>query len=141
MQVKVKINFSFAKLSSALPRIIEKTMSRYARSSAKGAKKNIDKGVKPPLAMSTLNIRQKRGITGTKPLFETGNLYRSIKAKKDTLTMLDYGMEHQKGFTTKASSMIPKKKVLPRPFIEPDKQEILTVIDAFKRDLHKNFKK
>ena len=44
MQVKVKINFSFAKLSSALPRIIEKTMSRYARSSAKGAKKNIDKG-------------------------------------------------------------------------------------------------
>jgi len=141
MQVKVKINFSFAKLSSAMPRIIEKTMSRYARSSAKGAKKNIDKGVKPKLAISTLNIRQKRGITGTKPLFETGNLYRSIKTEKNTLTMLNYGLEHHNGFKTKPNSMIPDKEVPPRPFIEPDKQEILTVIDAFKRDLHKNFKK
>ena len=141
MSVKIKVKYDATKLHRNLDKIIKKTMSRYARSSAKGAKKNIDKGVKPPLAMSTLNIRQKRGITGTKPLFETGNLHRSIKAKKDTLTMLDYGMEHQKGFTTKASSMIPKKKVPPRPFIEPDKQEILTVIDAFKKDLHKNFKK
>ena len=149
MSVKIKVKYDATKLHRNLDKIIKKTMSRYARSSAKGAKKNIDKGVKTitphsegsGLRTSTLNIRQKRGITGTKPLFETGNLYRSIKAKKDTLTMLDYGMEHQEGFTTKANSMIPKKKVLPRPFIEPDKQEILTVIDAFKRDLHKNFKK
>lgn len=141
MEVKTKVDFSFSKLASALPKIIEKTMSRYARSSAKGAKKNIDKGVKPPLATSTINIRQKRGITGTKPLFETGNLYRSIKAKEDTLQMVEYGKLHHDGFTTRAKSMVPKKKVPPRPFIEPDKQEILTVIDAFKRDLHKNFKK
>ena len=141
MEVKTKVDFSFSKLASALPKIIEKTMSRYARSSANGAKKNIDKGVKPPLATSTINIRQKRGITGTKPLFETGNLYRSIKAKEDTLQMVEYGKLHHDGFTTRAKSMVPKKKVPPRPFIEPDKQEILTVIDAFKRDLHKNFKK
>lgn len=141
MEVKTKVDFSFSKLASALPKIIEKTMSRYARSSAKGAKKNIDKGVKPPLATSTINIRQKRGITGTKPLFETGNLYRSIKAKEDTLQMVEYGKLHHDGFTTRAKSMVPKKKVPPRPFIEPDKQEILTVIDALKKDLHKNFKK
>ena len=149
MEVKTKVDFSFSKLASALPKIIEKTMSRYARSSAKGAKKNIDRGVKTiiphnegsGLRTSTLNIRQKKGITGTKPLFETGNLYRSIKAKGDTLTMVEYGKLQHDGFITRASSMVPKKKVLPRPFIEPDKQEILTVIDAFKKDLHKNFKK
>ena len=141
MSVKIKVKYDAGKLYRNLDKIIKKTMSRYARSSVKGAKKNIDKGVKPPLAISTINIRQKKGITGTKPLYETGNLYRSIEAKKDTLTMLEYGKLHHNGFTTRANSMIPKKKVPPRPFIEPDKQEILTAIDAFKRDLHKNFRK
>ena len=88
MQAKVKINFSFAKLASALPKILDKTLSRYARSSAKGAKANIDKGVRPPLKQSTIDIRKGKGITGTKPLFETGNLHRSIKSKGTTLTMI-----------------------------------------------------
>ena len=62
-------------------------------------------------------------------------------AEKDTLTMNHYGMKHHKGFKTGAKSMIKGKKVPPRPFIEPDKQEILTVFDAFKRDLSRNFRK
>tara|TARA_R100001594_G_scaffold22917_3_gene44545 strand:- start:954 stop:1379 length:426 start_codon:yes stop_codon:yes gene_type:complete len=141
MKVTTKITYNAAKLASALPRIISKTTSRYARLSAKGAKKNIDRGVKPPLKQSTLNIRHNKGITGTKPLYETGNLHRSIKAKGDTLTMNDYGFQHQHGFTTGASSAVPKKKVPARPFIEPDKQEILTVLDAFKKDISTNFRR
>ena len=141
MEVKTKITFSFAKLARNLPRILEKTASRYARSSAKGARKNIDKGVVPPLKQSTLNIRHNRGITGTKPLYETGNLYRSIKAQGDKLTMNSYGILHHKGFITRASSTVPKKKVPARPFIKPDEQEILTVFDAFKKDIRKNFRK
>ena len=141
MEIKTKVSFSFANLASNLPRILEKTASRYARSSVKGARKNIDKGVMPPLKKSTLNIRHNRGITGTKPLYETGNLYRSIKAQGNKLTMNDYGMLHHKGFRTRASSAVPKKKVPPRPFIKPDEQEILTVFDAFKKDIRRNFRK
>ena len=141
MEIKTKVTFSFAKLASNLPRILEKTASRYARSSVKGARKNIDKGVMPPLKKSTLNIRHNRGITGTKPLYETGNLYRSIKAQGNKLTMNDYGMLHHKGFRTRASSAVPKKKVNARPFIKPDEQEILTVFDAFKKDIRRNFRK
>tara|TARA_R110002012_G_scaffold109377_1_gene253148 strand:- start:111 stop:536 length:426 start_codon:yes stop_codon:yes gene_type:complete len=141
MEVKLKIKYDSGKLAGNWSKIVKKTLSRYARSSAKGAKKNIDKGLKPALKKSTLIIRKQRGRTGTKPLFETGNLHRSITAKKDTLTMNSYGAEHHKGFTTRANSMIPKKKVPARPFIEPDKQEILTVFDALKRDIAKNFRK
>ena len=141
MEVKLKINYNSGKLAYNWSKIVKKTISRYARSSAKGAKKNIDKGVKPPLKKSTLDIRKNRNITRTKPLYETGNLHRSITAKKDTLTMNDYGFKHHKGFTTGAKSMVPKKKVPARPFIEPDKQEILTVFDALKRDISRNFRK
>jgi len=141
MEVKLKIDYNSGKLAYNWSKIVKKTISRYARSSAKGAKKNIDKGLKPALKKSTINIRKNRGITGTKPLYETGNLYKSITAEKDTLTMNHYGMKHHKGFKTGAKSMIKGKKVPPRPFIEPDKQEILTVFDAFKRDLSRNFRK
>ena len=141
MQAKIKITYNAAKLASHLPKIISKTASRYARLSVKGAKKNIDRGVKPPLKQSTLNIRHNRGITGTKPLYETGNLYRSIQAKGDTLSMVGYGLKHHKGFRTGAKSAVPGKQVPPRPFIEPDKREILTVFDAFKRDISRNFRK
>jgi len=141
MQAKVKINFSFAKLASALPKILDKTLSRYARSSAKGAKANIDKGVSPPLKQSTIDIRKSKGITGTKPLFETGNLHRSIKAKDKAILMADYGFKHHKGFITGSSAVFKGVKVPARPFIEPDKKAILTVIDAFKKDINKNFRK
>ena len=149
MEIKTKITFSFSKLASNLPRILEKTASRYARSSVKGARKNIDKGVMTAvphsegsgLRKSTLNIRHNRGITGTKPLYETGSLYRSIKAQGNKLTMNDYGMLHHKGFRTRASSAVPNKKVHARPFIKPDKREILTVFDAFKKDIRRNFRK
>ena len=149
MEVKTKITYNAAKLVNALPGIIKKTASRYARLSAKGARKNIDKGVMTAvphsegsgLRKSTLNIRHNRGITGTKPLYETGSLYRSIKAQGNKLTMNDYGMLHHKGFRTRASSAVPNKKVHARPFIKPDKREILTVFDAFKKDIRRNFRK
>tara|TARA_R100001594_G_scaffold10496_1_gene24612 strand:- start:966 stop:1391 length:426 start_codon:yes stop_codon:yes gene_type:complete len=141
MEVKIRITYNAAKLASALPKIISKTASRYARLSAKGAKKNIDKGVSPALKASTISIRKNRGITGTKPLYETGNLHRSIKADKGSLRMKSYGFQHHKGFTTRASSMIPKKKVPARPFIKPDEQEVLTALNALKKDISQNFRK
>ena len=52
MEVKLKINYNSGKLAYNWSKIVKKTISRYARSSAKGAKKNIDKGVKPPLKKS-----------------------------------------------------------------------------------------
>jgi len=156
MQVKTKITYNAAKLASNFPRIIEKHMRRYARSAEKGSKEAIDKGVLiEPLDEQgfkmggkikgirniTRIVRHNKGITGTKPLYETGNLYRSIKAKDGKLTMLHYGILHHKGFTTSSKSMFPNKKVPSRPFIGSSKKEILNSFDAFRKDIRKNFRK
>ena len=93
----------------------------------------------PPLSNLTLNFRmrgqfrtgevlaRRRGRTktvsypdlekrtptnSTKPLKYTGKLYNSIKAKKNKLTMVSYGKQHNDGYKTQAYG------VPARPFIE-----------------------
>jgi phage gpG-like protein len=156
MQAKAKISYNAGKLASNLPKIIQKHMQRYARSSEKGSKEAIDKGILiEPLDEQgfkmggkikgikniTRIVRHNKGITGTKPLYETGNLHRSIKSKDGKLTMLHYGILHHRGFTTSPKSMFPNKKVPARPFIGASKKEILSVFDAFKKDIRRNFRK
>ena len=94
-----------------------------------------------PLKQSTLNIRKMKGITGSKPLIETGKLLKSIKnvRKKNKIgvSMLKYGMHQAKGFTTKNHFAVKKGdkvlgyryyssgiRVLPRPFVYPIKGQI-----------------
>ena len=158
MKLEIKSNFSFSKLASSLPKILNKHTRRMARSSAQGAKENIDKGLSPPLKKSTLEIRKFRGTGGSKPLFETGRLKRSIKSTKDGIQMVEYGIYHHKGFTPKKIpfqfGQVSKKrdflafahnkkgiKVPARPFIFPSQKTILKSIDAFKKDLRKGMRK
>ena len=141
MKVKLKIKYNSGRLARQIPKIISKTMSRYARLTSKSTKKNIDNILKPPLKDSTKDIRKKRGISGNKPLFATGNLYNSIEWKKDRILMLEYGKYHDEGYITGEKSMIPNKKVPQREFIKPDSESMETIANDLERDLHKNFKK
>ncbi len=94
-----------------------------------------------PLKQSTLNIRKMKGITGSKPLIETGKLVKSIKnvkrKNKSGISMLKYGMHQAKGFTTKNHFAVKKGdkvlgyrdyssgiRVLPRPFVYPIEGQI-----------------
>ena len=141
MKLIVKTTFSFPKLVSEFPKIREKHMGRVARSAEKGAKEAISKGLKPKLEDSTLEIRKIRKRGGSKPLFETGALFRSIKRSKGGLQMLEYGKYHNDGYTTSPKSMIKNKTVPPRPFIKTDDKEILKSFDAFRKDLRKALRK
>ena len=156
MRLEVKSNFSFSKLASNLPKILQKQTRRMTRSSAEGAKENIDKGLSPPLKKSTLEIRKFRGRGGSKPLFETGALRRSIKSTKNGIQMLEYGLHQHRGFTPKKIPFIRdtgkgnqlafahNKKgitVPARPFIFPSQKTILKSIDAFKKDLRKGMRR
>ena len=79
-KVQVTVTYDAAKLVKRLPDIISKYMQNYGKGAEKGSKKAIDDGLKP-LAPWTIKFgRPLKGITGTKPLFATGNLYDSIKA-------------------------------------------------------------
>ena len=142
---KVKSNVSFSKLLNNLPKIIDKCLNGAAKDSAKLSKSNIDKSIGfdkvklAPLSIGTesarargalvghnipLNRRKLSGlqnIGGDKPLKYTGNLYNSIKAKKNNLTMAGYAKEHFEGFIffqPKQTGGMFKREVPPRPFIE-----------------------
>ena len=132
-KISITTTFSFSKLASEFPKILEKHAQRTARSSAQGAREAIDKGVSPPLEQSTINRRKRNKTGGTKPLFETGELYRSIRGTSEGLEMLEYGLFHHRGHKT---GHFP-----PRPFIQPSEKAILKSFDAFKKDLRKALKK
>ena len=126
MKLEITTNFSFKKLSNSIEKIIKDTTSNYAKKTEKGAKSKIDRGL-PKLNDVTEKIRKQRGQPIRPALKATGNLYNSIKQREDNLEMLEYGLLHNKGFTTGKDSMIPNKPVKPRPFISAtikDKKEI-----------------
>ena len=155
--VQVKVTYDAGKLLKRIPKIITNYCGRYARSSVTGAKENIDKGVVPPLRDITIDIRKKRNITGTKPLYETGALHRSIKWKKDGVQMLKYGIYHQEGYKIKKNSFtdfyyiktkkegkatqLAGKAVPARPFLFPSQKTILKSFDAFKKYIRKGMRK
>ena len=156
MKLKITSNFSFGKLLNKLPGILEKHTQRTARSSAEGARENISKGLSPPLKPSTLAIRKQRGTGGSKPLFETGALFKSIKGTSEGIEMLEYGKYHHDGFTPKKIPFVRGDKgkeyiafahnrkniqVPARPFISPSEKTILKSFDAFKKDINKALKK
>ena len=140
-KIFIKTNFSFAKLVREYPKIMNKHSRRVGRSAEKGAKDAISKGLKPVLEQSTIDIRKKKGTGGSKPLFETGALFNSIKRTDEGLEMLAYGKYHHDGFITKPESMIPNKTVPPRPFIKTDETQVLKSFEAFGKDLRKALKK
>ena len=68
MKLKISVAVDFNKLANEMPKIIEKTTQRYARSAERGSKEAIDKGVKPKLKESTIARRKRkkyaRGVEG-----------------------------------------------------------------------------
>ena len=133
MKLQVKTTFDFGKLARQMPKILEKHTQRTARSSATGAREAIDKGVSPPLKKSTLERRKRAGTGGSKPLFETGALHRSIRGTSEGLEMNTYGLYHHQGHS--------KGHFPARPFIQPSERTILKSFDAFRKELRRALKK
>ena len=125
MKLKILVGVDFGKLANEMPKIIEKTTQRYARSAEKGSKEAIDRGVTPELEESTISRRKRNKTGGSKPLFETGALYRSIKGTAEGLTLNEYGYFHHIGDGNKQ-----------REFITISKKEIMPVFDKFKKDVN-----
>ena len=133
MKLQIRTTFDFGKLARQMPKILEKHTQRTARSSATGAREAIDKGVSPPLKKATIARRKRAGTGGSKPLFETGALHRSIRGTSEGLEMNTYGLYHHQGHS--------KGHFPARPFIQPSERTILKSFDAFRKDLRRALKK
>ena len=117
---EVSVNFNFGRLSDKLESIINKYLNDdFAEQVVKASKEKIKSGkVTPALSPTTLEIRQRRGTVGSSPLYETGRLHDSIKKTSDGIEAIGYAGKHLKGYNTSAKSMIPKKQVPKRNFID-----------------------
>jgi hypothetical protein len=138
MKAKISVSYNAGKLASQMPKIVEKYMQRYGRSAEKGSKEAIDKGLKPPLAQFTIEHRKNKGQGGSKPLFATGNLYRSIKGTSEGLQMLAYGLKHHEGYENPVKNW---RDVPARPFIQASEKETLSAFNKLRKDIRKAFKK
>ena len=98
-------------------------------------------GVTPKLEKSTIDIRRARGTGGTTPIYETGALAKSLKAKKEGIWGLHYGKDQYEGFTTHKNSMIPNKVVPPRNFIAMDSDKMAKPINTLMKKIGKALKK
>ena len=149
--IEVKKNFDFFKLHDKFAKVMSDGGRIITRSAARGSRERIDKGLSPPLRQSTIQLRRERGTGGTKPLYETGALYRTIKSTDEGLEMLEYGLHHEKGYTVKNvpikknkegriffhGSKKIQKYVPARPFIMPSEKEILEPIKKLYMDMKK----
>ena len=142
MKLQIKTTFDFGKLARQMPKILEKHTQRTARSSATGAREAIERGVRPPLDPDGETLKRRKykvkvatgGYSkggGTKPLFHTGTLFRSIKGTSEGLEMWDYGLFQHEG----------KGHFPARPFIQPSERTILKSFNAFRKELRKALKK
>ena len=154
MLTKIKANFDFSKALNGLEETIDETMAEVGGENVKSIKQTIDKkgyGQYPKLSPTRLRNREKgigfpdkvRGVTdkspGT-PLKQSGNLYDSIKYKKDGIHMASYGITHNDGLPDKRF----RKNVMPgRPFITigMSKTDLSKVEDNFTAKIKKLIKK
>lgn len=98
MEIKVKVNFDFGKLAKEMPNNINKYLSRYAEDTAKGTRINIDRGIGADGKQLKLGKTSYRA--GEQALYNTGEMYNTLKSNKNTLSIKKYGYGHnQQDFT------------------------------------------
>ena len=110
MKLRIEVNYSFGKLGRAMPKIIKEYLNEYAQGTETGSKQNIDKGLSP-IKSSTKKWRKSKGYPESPPLKASGKLYNSIKANKNTMDIVQYGVWHNNG-------EVPTTQA--RPFISTD---------------------
>ena len=144
MKITIKTNFDFGKLAREMPKIIREYKTEYAKGTEEGSKQNIDKGLKPNLKTSTLEVRKARKVSGKKPLKATGALYNSIKSNSSQLKFLQYGQYHREGYTPKKVPLkvkndkvlfINNKKNIPVPA-----RDFVGITDITRNNINKDFR-
>ena len=144
--VEINVTYDAGNLAQKMPQMIKNLIKDYTIKTGEEIKNNIYGGrVTPDITETTKAIRRKRGQLGSPPLLASGKLLRSIKVKEfkhgAKIRMNLYGALHNKGYNTAPNSMIPRKKVPKREFINPKKGTIQRLLKEFGREMSRSFKK
>jgi phage gpG-like protein len=107
-------------------------MESIAKRLADSIVRRIDAAAVAPLSEAALRIRRTRKdkpSTSTKPLLDTGHMrsrVRTIISETQATALADtfYAGFVQLGTTTSAKSAVPGKRILPRPFMVLDTEDV-----------------
>ena len=104
MKLQIRTTFDFGKLakfvaSEAFTSQVNKMIGGGVIESSRAFMKS--GGVTPKLEKSTIDIRRMRGSGGTTPLYETGNLAKSLNVKKMVYGDYIMGNTNMKGLPLK----------------------------------------
>ena len=97
MKLEVSVNFDFGKLAGKTKNIIDDYLEEFAKNSEQISKEVIDSGKLAKLKPATERWRRSEGYPISPPLKASGTLYKSIKAKGNTLSMRKYGKHNNDG--------------------------------------------
>ena len=133
MKLEIRVGVNFNKLASDIPKLTDKFVSdSLVGTSVKLSKEFIKSGkVKPKLKQSTIDRRKRGKYGGSTPLYESKDLYNSLKKTKGGMEMVGYAPAHHSGHET---GHFP-----PRPFIVIPKLEDIqkTLIESMKKSLYR----
>ena len=115
-------NFSFEKLTRKFDEVLKDSNFAIISDFAEATAKNITDGNLKKLSQSTIKARQggrssfkghdPSPTTETRPLLYTGRLLNSINATKDGIEMMEYGLQHNRGFTTPEGKQAPVRNFI-----------------------------
>ena len=122
MKLKIKTNFSFAKLKDKYKKIQKEFITESINKEADKMKKRVATGTTvtgaamEPIKDSTVLVRSlNKHPISTPPLNASGKLRNSIKATKTGVRFKVYGIHHNKGYTVRNNPVIPAKgKAVPK---------------------------
>jgi hypothetical protein len=97
MKLEISVNFDFGKLAGNVEKLTQDYVEGFARNSEKISKEIIDSGKLAPLKPSTVRWRKQEGHPTSPPLKKSGELYNSIKAEGNVLSLKKYGKYHNDG--------------------------------------------
>tara|TARA_R110002020_G_scaffold73987_4_gene189676 strand:- start:1761 stop:2186 length:426 start_codon:yes stop_codon:yes gene_type:complete len=95
MKLNVSVNFDFKQLSNKMNGLIEDYTNGYAQDTVKGTRRNIDRGVGSD--GNSLKLGSGSYRHGEQALYNTGNMYNTLKSNKNTLIIKGYGAKHNFG--------------------------------------------
>jgi len=130
-KIFIEPNFDFKNVVRKFKRLTKDATSTARKQVAKTARRMLKNGEVTPFLTSKSRTKAEFSQYGSKPLYKTKDLYKSIKGNTKGLFMLEYGRMHNNG----------EVKTEKREFIKVEAEAVKEIKSDLMEGIHKALKK
>ena len=130
-KIFIEANFDFKNLVRKYKRLTKDATSTARKQVAKTARRMLKNGEVTPSLTSKSRTKAEFSQYGSKPLYKTKDLYKSIKGTTKGLFMLEYGRMHNNG----------EVRTEKREFIKVEAEAVKEIASKLMEGIHKALKK